>query len=147
VPQIVLAILSEDLPAGQKLPSIRALARRCRIHNNTVSADHDLLARGWVKSRPRSGLYVHSIDSPGDESAEFDGQLVALSKTARSRGYEPEEVMQRLARLVLPSTCRRILIAEPEQALRDILQAEICIIRPDYGTALGQFLNCPTPRD
>jgi DNA-binding transcriptional regulator YhcF (GntR family) len=44
--QVVLGILSEDLPAGQKLPSVRALARRHRIHSNTVSAAyHDLLGR------------------------------------------------------------------------------------------------------
>jgi DNA-binding transcriptional regulator YhcF (GntR family) len=32
VRQVLLAILSEDRPAGHKLPSVRALARRHRIH-------------------------------------------------------------------------------------------------------------------
>jgi DNA-binding transcriptional regulator YhcF (GntR family) len=34
VRQIRLAILSEDLPTGDKLPSIRAFARRYKIHSN-----------------------------------------------------------------------------------------------------------------
>ena len=54
--QVVLGILSEDLPAGHKLPSVRALARRHRIHSNTVSsAYHDLLEQGWLELRRGSG--------------------------------------------------------------------------------------------
>ena len=38
VTQLVLAILSGDLHPGERLPSTRELARRYRIHPNTVSA-------------------------------------------------------------------------------------------------------------
>src|SRR5262245_30286481 len=62
VRQILLGILSEDLPAGCKLPSVRAIARRHNIHSNTVSAAyHDLLDRGWLELRRGSGLYVRSL--------------------------------------------------------------------------------------
>lgn len=55
--QVILGILSQDLPPGHKLPSVRALARRHRIHSNTVSsAYHDLLERGWLELRRGSGL-------------------------------------------------------------------------------------------
>lgn len=57
VRQVLLGILSEDLPAGHKLPSVRALSRRHGIHANTVSAAyHDLLERGWLELRHGSGL-------------------------------------------------------------------------------------------
>ena len=36
--QIVLMIASGDLRAGERLPSVREIARRYRIHANTVSA-------------------------------------------------------------------------------------------------------------
>ena len=38
VTQIVLGILSDDLAPGQRLPSIRELARRYKPHPNTISA-------------------------------------------------------------------------------------------------------------
>src|SRR5438067_13674721 len=52
VTQIVLAILSEDLQTGVRLPSTRELARRFRIHANTVSAAYkDLERAGWLELR------------------------------------------------------------------------------------------------
>lgn len=126
VRQVVLGILSEDLSAGQKLPSIRALARRHRIHNNTVGAAyHDLLERGWLESRRGSGLYVRPLQTPGDGSSKLDDLLVALLQTARSFGHYPEDVLQRLSYLVQPRTYERILVAEPEPALREIIRAEM----------------------
>jgi DNA-binding transcriptional regulator YhcF (GntR family) len=44
--QLLLGIVSGALPAGHKLPSVRELARRLRIHANTVSGVYrDLAAR------------------------------------------------------------------------------------------------------
>ena len=52
VRQAVLGILTQDLPPGARLPSVRAMARRHRIHSNTVSAAwHDLLDQGWLELR------------------------------------------------------------------------------------------------
>ena len=89
VRQVLLGILSEDLPAGQKLPSVRALARRHRIHANTVSAAyHDLLEQGWLELRHGSGLYVcppREVEGQG----KLDGLLVAVLKAARTEGHEP----------------------------------------------------------
>ena len=47
--QIVLGIVSGNLPPGQRLPSTRELARRFQIHANTVSAAYrELEERGWL---------------------------------------------------------------------------------------------------
>src|SRR3569832_2405571 len=57
--QIRLGVLSGDLPAGARLPSVRALARQHALHANTVSAAYrDLERDGWVESRKGSGVYV-----------------------------------------------------------------------------------------
>ena len=76
VRQVLMGILSEDLPAGQKLPSVRALARRHKIHANTVSAAyHDLLEQGWLELRHGSGLFVR----PRQETeGKLDRLLVSL---------------------------------------------------------------------
>jgi DNA-binding transcriptional regulator YhcF (GntR family) len=126
VRQVVLGILSQDLPPGHKLPSVRALARRHHIHANTVSAAyHDLLQQGWVELRPGSGVYVRAQQSPTDGRGELDRLLTTLLQSARSQGYEPEEVFERLKQLVRPRTYGRVLIVEPEAAMREILRAEL----------------------
>jgi GntR family transcriptional regulator len=65
VTQIVLGILSDDLAPGQRLPSTRELARRFRLHPNTVSAGYRQLEREqWVELRHGSGVYVRE-SKPG----------------------------------------------------------------------------------
>ncbi|MGP0073299.1 MAG: GntR family transcriptional regulator [Bryobacteraceae bacterium] len=124
VRQVLLGILSEDLPAGHKLPSVRAVARRHQIHSNTVSAAyHDLLEQGWLELRRGSGLYVRSLASSSD--GQLDRLLTSLLQAARRQNYEPEEVLQRLEHMVHPVRYERILIAEADPAMREILEAEL----------------------
>ena len=125
VRQVLLGILSADLPAGQKLPSVRALARRHRIHSNTVSAAyHDLLERGWLELRRGSGLYVRPLDA-GSQEPELDNLLTTLLQAATRKGHEPEEVLRRLEQLVRPRSYERILVVDPEPGIREIVCAEI----------------------
>ena len=59
VTQIILGVVSNDLKANERLPSTRELARRYKIHANTVSAAFRELTRlGWVEFRKGSGVYV-----------------------------------------------------------------------------------------
>ncbi len=125
VRQVLLSILSEDLPASHKLPSVRAVARRHQIRSNTVSAAyHDLLEPGWLELRRGSGLYVRPLQSSSDD-AQLDQLLAALLQSARRQNYEPEEVLHRLEHMVHPVPYQRILIAETEPAMSEILQAEL----------------------
>ena len=95
VRQVLLGILSEDLPAGHKLPSVRAVARQHHIHSNTVSAAyHDLLEQGWLELRHGSGLYVRPLDNSGDGQGELDRLLTKLLQEARRQGHEPEAVLR-----------------------------------------------------
>jgi len=124
VRQVLLGILSEDLPSGHKLPSVRAVARRHQIHSNTVSAAyHDLLEQGWLELRRGSGLYVRPM--PAAVDGQLDQLLTALLQAARRQNYEPEEVLHRLEHMLHPVPYERILIAEPEPAMREILEAEL----------------------
>ena len=63
--QLLLGILSRRLAPGEKLPSVRDLARRLAIHGNTVHAVYrDLAKRGWVQARPGSGVFVAELRKP-----------------------------------------------------------------------------------
>ena len=126
VRQIMLGILSEDLPAGHKLASIRAFARQHHIHSNTVSAAyHDLLDRGWLELRRGSGLYVRPLKNSGNDTDGLDTLLAGLLQAAHNAGHEPDEVLRRLQHLILPRKCARILVVEPEPGMRQVLEAEI----------------------
>ena len=124
VRQVLLGILSEDLPSGHKLPSVRAVARRHQIHSNTVSAAyHDLLEQGWLELRRGSGLYVRPLLAAAD--GQLDQLLASVLQAARRQNYEPEEVLHRLEHMLHPVPYERILIAEAEPAMREILHAEL----------------------
>src|SRR5947209_4933549 len=89
--QVILGIVSNDLKAGQRLPSTRELARRYKIHSNTVSAAYRRLSQnGWVQFRKGSGVYVResSIDQPLDSKIELDHLVsVFLRGGARERFF------------------------------------------------------------
>jgi DNA-binding transcriptional regulator YhcF (GntR family) len=64
--QLRFGILSGRLAPAERLPSVRDLARRLKIHPNTVSAAyHELAESGWVTARSGSGVFVHDIKRDG----------------------------------------------------------------------------------
>ncbi len=99
------------------------MARRNSIHANTVSAAyHDLLEKGWLELRRGSGLYVRPLQQAAEP---LDRILQDLLKAARTMGYEPEHVLQRLHQMVRPVRYETVVVAEDDPALRTILCAEI----------------------
>ena len=61
--QIRDQVLSGELPAHSRLPSIRDLAAELEISRNTVEgAFQELCAEGYLYSKSRSGYFVSSID-------------------------------------------------------------------------------------
>jgi GntR family transcriptional regulator len=116
------------LKPGQKLPSTRELARRFKIHSNTVSAAYrDLAERGWVELRKGSGIYVRQ--HPGDDLAsvglELDQLISVFLQAARERGYSLAEIQTRIKRLLELQPPDHFLVIESDEGLREILVAEI----------------------
>lgn len=87
--QLELQILSGTLASGQRLPSVRALARRLGLHANTVGAAYrSLEATGRVRSRSGSGVYVEPAGAdaaPLDARAALRRELDALERAGHSR--------------------------------------------------------------
>ncbi|GAA3291811.1 GntR family transcriptional regulator [Dactylosporangium vinaceum] len=62
--QVGAAILAGELPEGEALPSVRALARDLRISIiTTTRAYAELAAEGFIATVPGKGAYVLPLDS------------------------------------------------------------------------------------
>ncbi|MDT7604600.1 MAG: GntR family transcriptional regulator [Acidobacteriota bacterium] len=126
--QIVLGVVSGDLQPGQRLPSTRELARRFKVHANTVSAAYrDLEERGWLESRKGSGVYVRaqSNDVPLDSQTALDQLISTFLRLARERGYSLTEIQQRIQRWLGLQPPDHFLVIDEDAELRAILIAEI----------------------
>src|SRR5260370_20524447 len=128
VTQVILGILSDDLAPGQRLPSTRELARRFRLHPNTVSAGYRQLERErWVEFRHGSGVYVRERKPElAHSSALVLDQLIAkLFRSARELGAPLTTVRSRLRQWLELQPPDHFLLIEPEEELRRIVTAEI----------------------
>lgn len=131
--QIMLAISSGDLQAGEKLPSVREIALRLKIHPNTASAAYRWLEEnGWVESRVGSGVYARKVsDVKISETAkaienELDRLILSFLNDARQRGFENKRIKARLNFwLQAPRKPQKIVIVETDSELSRILACEI----------------------
>jgi GntR family transcriptional regulator/MocR family aminotransferase len=65
-------IQSSQLRDGTKLPSIRSLRSQQRFSKTTIEAAYQMLIEeGYVRSKPRSGLYVVNPSSIQDDKAPY----------------------------------------------------------------------------
>jgi GntR family transcriptional regulator len=131
VRQVMLGIVSGDLKPGQRLSSTRELARRFRIHSNTVSAAYrDLERRGWIEFRKGSGVYARALDSAavtttGASRDELDGLISAFLALARAQGFALAEIQEGIKRWMELEPPDHFLVIEPDAGLREILLREI----------------------
>jgi DNA-binding transcriptional regulator YhcF (GntR family) len=128
VTQVVLGILSDDLAPGQRLPSTRELARRFRLHPNTVSAGYRQLERErWVEFRHGSGVYVReSKPEVALSSALALDQLIAdFFRSARKLGAPLPAVRSRLRQWLELQPPDHFLLIEPDEELRRIVVTEM----------------------
>jgi len=128
VTQIILGILSGDLPAGQRLPSTRELARRFRLHQNTVSAGYrQLKQERWVEFRKGSGVYVRKAPpaEPQAPSIVLDRLIADLFASARTLSIPLADVRSRVNRWLELQPPDHFLVIEADEELRRILCTEM----------------------
>lgn len=147
VTQIVLGIVCGDLSAGQRLPSTRELARRFRLHPNTVSVAYRQLQRdGWVEFRRGSGVYIRKKkpEAPLSSALALDHLISNLFRSARELGAPLSAVQSRLRHWLTMQPPDRFLLIELDADLRRILVAEMqrMLAFPVSG---GSFENCASP--
>jgi GntR family transcriptional regulator len=128
VTQIVLGILANELPAGHRLPSTRELARRFKVHANTISSAYKQLEQErWVEFRHGSGVFVRESKPDVAQNGELAlDQLVAnLFRSARELGVPLADVKARLRHWMEIQPPDHFLLIEPDEELRQIAADEM----------------------
>ena len=140
VTQILLGILSDDLKPGQRLPSVRALARVLHVNSNTISgAYRELVRDGWLEARHGSGVYVRSAPVPA--GSRLEELLMAFVGMARREGWTATDIRHSVERELARTSGERLLLFEPEPELREVLLREI---EESGGVRLGVYGDSTT---
>ena len=92
--QIVLGIARGELAAGEKLPTIRALAEECGINMMTVRKAYQLLRQeGYIATDRRSGAVVSPRQGTAGPTKEtLEGLRLRLGEL-RLAGMDEEQVL------------------------------------------------------
>ena len=142
--QLRFGILTGRLAPAERLPSVRELARRLKIHSNTVSAAfQDLAAGGWVTAKAGSGVFVRDIKR-GADSNGVEGFMRDFIEEGLSRGFPLEALraeFEKIARsLDAADGPRSLLVVHADLNFARILAAEI-------EQATGAAVRSATPAD
>jgi GntR family transcriptional regulator len=126
--------ISRDLAPGDRLPSSREMARRFKLHPNTVNLAYRRLERErWVEIRQGSGVYVRDRSSaqpaPASAPSEYLTHLIRETvRCARMLKLDQEQLRQNLDRAWHAPLTRRFLLIEPDPALSGIVAAELAAV-------------------
>ena len=127
VTQVGLAVLCGDLRPGERLPSTRELARRFKLHPNTVSAGYRQLEKdGWTERRRGSGIYIRAqAETPATPEQMLDHHIAGFFRAARELGLPAEAVRERVAHWLAAPPPDHFVLVDPDAELRRILLTEI----------------------
>jgi len=113
------------------LPSTRELARRFRIHANTVSAAYgDLEKDGWLELRRGSGVYIREnlLTAPLSPELALDHLIAGLFRSARELGLGLARARSRLRQSLEMQPPDHFLLIEPSRELAEIVVTEISTV-------------------
>ena len=123
--QIIFLIAIDRLKDGELLPSVRELARRLKIHHNTVSeAYQDLVRREWLERRRGSRLAVISRER-NDSETSLDDLINRTIASAREKGFSLQELRERVRERLLAEPPDHILVIEQDEGLRELICEEL----------------------
>lgn len=126
--QIVFLITTGRLRTAQQLPSVRALARRLKIHHNTVSkAYQDLVRRGWLRGQHGGRLYIgaHADSQRAAAYTNLDELISQSIQRAREMGYSLQALRGKVLERLFAAPPDHVLVVEDELGLRQIIRTEI----------------------
>jgi DNA-binding transcriptional regulator YhcF (GntR family) len=146
--QIIFLIATEKLKPGEALPSVRELARRLKIHHNTVSQVYaDLVKRMWLSGRRGSRVTVRPPEERESWTKRYDvdNLINATIRAARQRGYSLQALRERVRARLLEEPPDHILVVEDDAGLRQLMQKEIRVAlgQPAEGCSLTELKAHP----
>jgi GntR family transcriptional regulator len=138
--QIEVAVVTGQLLPGRKLPSVRELARRLKLHHNTVAAAYgDLAARGLIESKRGSGIYVSRhgrVDAP-EEAREIDELIASFLEMASAQGHSAAAIREAVERWLRRQPPDHVLLVEPAPDVRAVIAHELAHSLPCRVEAVG----------
>ena len=125
--QLELKILAGEFAHGQRLPSVRSLARRLKVHHNTVSAAYqDLEAAGHVELRKGAGVFVRRAGPSALADARGLDEMIRMAlHTAFHQGYTGPEIRAAVERWLAAAPPDRVLVIDPSREMGELLLHEI----------------------
>ncbi len=125
--QLELKILAGDLTPGQRLPSVRALARRLNIHPNTVSAAYrDLQGTGHVGLQKGAGVFVRpGAPSQPQEGRGLDEMIRLALYLAFRRGFSGVEIRAAVERWLAAAPPDHVVVVDPSAEMGELLVHEV----------------------
>ena len=126
--EITFSIATGNLKPGQALPSVRALARRLKIHHNTVSQVYqDLVGRDLLIRQRGSRMVVRS---PGDleyppRVEDLDDLINATIRAAQEKGYTFQQLRQRVQERLMALPPDHLLVISGDSGMRHLLREEL----------------------
>jgi GntR family transcriptional regulator len=125
--QMELKILGGELEAGERLPSVRSLARRLKVHPNTISAAYqELEAAGHLELKAGSGVFVRRArPSRLEEARGLDEMIRVALQRAFDQGYSGEELRAAVRRWLDATPPDRILVVDPAPEMAQLVAHEL----------------------
>jgi DNA-binding transcriptional regulator YhcF (GntR family) len=125
--QLELQILGGTIAPGQRLPSVRALARRLGLHANTVSSAYrDLEKAGHVELRRGAGVYVRAgVPAALDEARGLDEMVRLALSAAFRKGHSGSEIRAAVERWLRAAPPERVVLVDPRRETLELVAHEI----------------------
>lgn len=132
VAQLELQILGGLLTPGQRLPSVRALARRLAVHPNTVSAAYqDLQGSGHVEMRRGAGVFVRRRAPASFEEARGLDEMIRLAlRAAFRKGHSGVEIREAVERWLKAAPPERLVVVDPSPEMGELVAREVRDVLP-----------------
>jgi DNA-binding transcriptional regulator YhcF (GntR family) len=127
VTQLELRILGGEIAPGEKLPSVRSLARRLKLHANTVSASYRILhTAGLVHVKPGAGVFVRLPGNASPREARNLDEFVRLTlDQAFRKGWSGAEIREAVERWLKAAPPDRVVTVDRFRTMAELLLAEI----------------------
>lgn len=129
-------ILSSQLSPKEKLPSKRAFAKHLGVSTITVeNAYNQLLAEGYIYSKPKSGFYVSSIVSPKLNLSRFSAPYQESENKAQNESFKidlvgsggknsfPFKAWSKLMRETMLEKSEELTVNSPSVGVRELRNA------------------------
>lgn len=125
--QLELKILGGGIAPGERLPSVRALARQLGLHANTVSAAYrELESAGHVELKRGAGVFVRAgVPATLGEARGLDEMIRLALRTAFRKGYTAPEIRAAVERWLKAAPAERVMVVDPRAETIEIMAHEV----------------------